>query len=79
MAEQEQAQAKADEQKEAELKKMAESMGMEVVGEIQVIRTNPTPKPTVKEELKVEEPKAEESKVEEIPEPEVKEDDKEGK
>jgi len=40
VAEQEQAQAKADEQKEAELKKMAEDMGMEVVGEIQIVRTN---------------------------------------
>ena len=40
VAEQEQAQAKADEQKEAELKKIAEDMGMEVVGEIQIVRTN---------------------------------------
>ncbi|MBR2002305.1 MAG: ATP-dependent zinc metalloprotease FtsH [Firmicutes bacterium] len=40
VAEQEQAQTKADEQKEAELKKMAEDMGMEVVGEIQIVRTN---------------------------------------
>ena len=67
VAEQELAQAKADEQKEAELKKMAESMGMEVVGEIQIVRTNSNPKPTIKEELKVEETS------------EVNEDDKEGK
>ena len=70
VAEQELAQAKADEKKEAELKKMAESMGMEVVGEIQFVRTNPTPQPTIKEELKVEE------------KPEVaeeKKDDEEGK
>ncbi|MBQ1214785.1 MAG: hypothetical protein IIX88_00480, partial [Firmicutes bacterium] len=40
VAEEELAQAKADEQKEAELKKMAEKMGMEVVGEIQLVRSN---------------------------------------
>ncbi|MBQ2270181.1 MAG: hypothetical protein II335_00200 [Firmicutes bacterium] len=48
---------------------MAEKMGVEVVGEIQLVRSNPTPAPTVKEELKVEE----------TPEAEAKEDDKEGK
>ncbi|MBO5665930.1 MAG: zinc metalloprotease, partial [Firmicutes bacterium] len=63
VAEEELAQAKADEKKEAELKKMAETMGMEVVGEIQFVRTNPTPQPTIKEELKVEEkPEAAEEK-----------------
>ena len=40
VAEEELAQAKADEQKEAELKKMAEKMGVEVVGEIQLVRSN---------------------------------------
>ncbi len=45
VAEREQEQAKAEAQREAEMKKMAEEMGMEIVGEIQLVRKNPEPKP----------------------------------